>query len=136
MAGAEELLLRTADVVTIWDWSPDGKFLVFTVQRGGDLMLLPLEGARTPELFAKTPGDGRYGQFSPDGKWMAHSAASVVFEAGTTRTALFGVPAPGNVEHYTYQPSKDGQQFPVNVPRAGVSQPIAVVLHWDASLKQ
>jgi Tol biopolymer transport system component len=189
MAGVDEVLLRTGDTPMLWDWSPDGKTLVYS--DGADLHLLPLEGERKPQLFAKTPGEDLYAQFSPDGKWMAYSsgargqeeafvqpvpatgplwqistgggtmprwrrdgrelyyragdgrlmavavsATGAAFEPSATHVALFAVPQMGNTERFTYQPAADGKRFYVNVPVAGTSPPISVVLNWQSALKR
>ena len=186
MAGVDVPLLRLGNYIWLWDWSPDGKTLVFA--NNGDLYLLPLEGDRKPVVFATTPGDDQYAQFSPDGRWMAYSSGTRgqtevyvqpvpatgslwqiskdggtmprwrrdgrelyyrardgrlmavavgvragAFEPSETHEALFPVPETGNTERFTYQPSSDGRRFLVNVPVAGVSPPIAVVLNWQAA---
>jgi len=191
MAGVEELLLRSGDTAFLWDWSPDGKTLVFANYI--DLLLLPLEGNRKPVLFAKTPGEDQYAQFSPDGRWMAYASGdrthqevyvqpipatgpywqistgggnmprwrqdgkelfyrasdgrlmavtvggtetgSGAFEFNATPQPLFSIPANPN-PRFTYQPSRDGQRFLVNVPVAGAAPPITLVLNWQAMLKR
>lgn len=39
-----------------------------------DLWVVPLAGNRIPIPFLTTPADKTFGQFSPDGKWIAHSS--------------------------------------------------------------
>jgi Tol biopolymer transport system component len=63
------------------DVSPDGRFLIYddhTSQRQ-DLFVIPLEsppsgGERKPIPFLVTPADETFGQFSPDGKWIAYAS--------------------------------------------------------------
>jgi serine/threonine protein kinase/putative hemolysin len=71
-AGVEETLLSATETVWLWDWSPDGKYLVFA--NSSDLKLLPLEGDRTPVPFTRTPIEDQYGQVSPDGRWMLYAS--------------------------------------------------------------
>jgi Tol biopolymer transport system component len=65
-------LLRSDETIWLWDWSPDGKTLVYA--SGGELWLLPVEGEQKPVLLAKTTAEDQYAQFSPDGKWLAYSS--------------------------------------------------------------
>ena len=71
-AGAEETLFSASDTVWLWDWAPDGKYIV--ISNGGDLKLIPLDGERTPVPFTKAPTEDQYGQVSPDGRWMLYSS--------------------------------------------------------------
>jgi eukaryotic-like serine/threonine-protein kinase len=60
-----------------WDWSPDGRYLLYAEvnpQSGFDLLALPVDGDRIPVAIARTPGLETFGQFSPDGKWVAFSS--------------------------------------------------------------
>jgi len=61
-------------------FSPDGKFLIYddhTTQRQ-DLWVLPIaatpDGERKPIPFVVTQADETFGQFSPDGHWIAYSS--------------------------------------------------------------
>jgi hypothetical protein len=77
----EPLLLKSPTVKHPNDFSPDGRFLIFddhTAQRQ-DLLILPMEapasgGERKPIPFLATPADETFGQFSPDGKWIAYAS--------------------------------------------------------------
>ncbi len=90
MAGKEEVLLRSGSIVYLRDWSPDGKWLLYTVS--GNLWLLPLEGDRKPIPFAQTPAATEdFGQFSPDGKWTAY----VSNESGQNQVYVQPLPATG-----------------------------------------
>jgi hypothetical protein len=62
-------------------WSPDGRFIVYTVRdpKQPNLWTLPLTGDRTPyRTIAGSFGDS-HGQISPDGKWIAYGST----DAGT-----------------------------------------------------
>ena len=72
--GTEELLVGGGNQIPS-DWSPDGRFLLYTdssqVLKG--LFVVPIEGDRKP-LPVDTSGGNNNGQFSPDGKWIAYQS--------------------------------------------------------------
>jgi Tol biopolymer transport system component len=72
------LLLKTTQGKVALDWSPDGRFLLYhsvdDSLNNGDLWVLPLEGDRKPFPIAQTSFDERWGQFSPDGQWIAYES--------------------------------------------------------------
>ncbi len=70
-------LLAEFDVVTIpYDWSSDGRFLVFTkgsgTARDSDLWVLPLLDNGEPFPFLETEFHLTQPQISPDGRWLAY----------------------------------------------------------------
>jgi Tol biopolymer transport system component len=67
--GGEETLLR--DDILPFDWSPDGRGLVYSLRQAGDLYYLPLDGDRTPVRLTATPVHESSARLSPDGKWLA-----------------------------------------------------------------
>ena len=75
-AGTEELLLETPNDEWPYDWSRDGRFLLYHVtdpKTGPDLWALPMTGAdRKPVVVANTPFAEYKGQFSPDGRLVAY----------------------------------------------------------------
>jgi serine/threonine protein kinase/Tol biopolymer transport system component len=88
-AGAEETIYRSSGVLWLWDWSPDGKFLVFS--DGDVLNALPLDGDRTPTALTKVSAEGQYGQVSPNGRWLAYAA----LERGQTEILVQPLPPTG-----------------------------------------
>ncbi|MEO5895802.1 MAG: hypothetical protein ABIS06_08895, partial [Vicinamibacterales bacterium] len=75
-----------------------------------------------------------------DGRLMAVAVGATgtgsgAFEFNATPQPLFSIPANPN-PRFTYQPSRDGQRFLVNVPVAGAAPPITLVLNWQATLKR
>jgi eukaryotic-like serine/threonine-protein kinase len=61
----------------LWDWSFDGRYLLYAEvdpQNRGDLWILPLENDRRPTPFLRTRFHEFYGQFSPDSKWIAYTS--------------------------------------------------------------
>jgi Tol biopolymer transport system component len=74
--GPEEVLVGSADVKIPCDWSADGRFLVYYVpnpKSGTDLWVLPID-TRVPFIFLRTEANELWGQFSPDGHWMAYQS--------------------------------------------------------------
>jgi serine/threonine protein kinase/Tol biopolymer transport system component len=74
--GAGEVLFESPEVKIPCDWSPDGRFLLYYVpdpKTGTDLWVLPSE-SRVPFVFLKTDANELWGQFSPDGRWVAYQS--------------------------------------------------------------
>jgi len=91
--GAEIALLQSPAVMMLSDWSPDGRFILYTDvdrEKGTHLWVLPLEGDRKPFPFLNTRFSERWGQFSPDGHWVAYESN----EAGQ-RNEIYLRPFPG-----------------------------------------
>jgi Tol biopolymer transport system component len=74
----EEVLFESPVTKILCDWSPDGKFLLYYVpdrRTSTDLWVLPVEGPRVPfVLFKPTEASELWGQFSPDGRWVAYQS--------------------------------------------------------------
>jgi Tol biopolymer transport system component len=71
----EKLLLKTAHDSWPCDWSPDGRFILFTqenAERKTEMSVLPLFGNRSPVLVQQTEFNEGGGVFSPDGHWIAY----------------------------------------------------------------
>jgi len=74
--GEEETLFESPEVKIPCDWSPDGKHLMYYVPNptsGTDLWVLPLD-TKVPSIFLKTEANELWGQFSPDGRWIAYQS--------------------------------------------------------------
>jgi Tol biopolymer transport system component len=93
--GAEELLFADDFNKVPASISPDGRFLLYWSTAGaanGDLWVLPLSGARKPQLvLGNTSYDERDGRFSPDGRFIAYTSD----ESGTTEVYVTSFPGPG-----------------------------------------
>jgi WD40 repeat protein len=75
--GDRQVMLESPDLVYINDWSPDGRWLMYTKVSTAtleDLWVLPTGGDRTPVPVLVTPFNESHGQFSPDGKWIAYTS--------------------------------------------------------------
>jgi Tol biopolymer transport system component len=73
---SERRLIRSDPVGFVYDWSPDGRFVIVGTQStgGGDLAILRMPEADTFEPWLATPFDERDARFSPDGRWVAYSS--------------------------------------------------------------
>lgn len=73
-AGGEELLWKAdfGGILGVSHWSPDGRFLVFGLQKTSfDIWVLPL-GDRKPFPILQSEFAEVGARFSPDGKWIAY----------------------------------------------------------------
>jgi len=73
----EEVLSSSSEDKYSTSWSPDGRFLLYTVvnpKTKSDLWVLPLEGDRKPIPFLSTEFNERQARFSPDGHWVAYTS--------------------------------------------------------------
>jgi serine/threonine protein kinase/Tol biopolymer transport system component len=82
-AGKEQPVLTQAvaaglsSTSTLSDWSPDGRYLLFstTTVADFDLWVTPVTGESKPTSFLSAPGDQWHGNFSPDGHLVAYSSS-------------------------------------------------------------
>jgi serine/threonine protein kinase len=76
------------------DWSPDGRFMLYFAvdpKTGPDFWVLPLDGDRRPFKFLGTPSRELWGQFSPNGRWVAYESD----ESGRFEIYVRSFPAEG-----------------------------------------
>jgi Tol biopolymer transport system component len=97
--GVPEPILHGISMTTVaYDWSADGKFLVFSERAEktkDDLWLMPMQGDRKPIPFLNSPATEAQGQFSPDGNWMAYRSD----ESGRNEIYVQHVPINGMKYH-------------------------------------
>ena len=86
MASGEQAFVTGEGLVTLWDWSRDGKFLLATIENPRGLAVLPVAGDHKPVLVVDRASTG---QFSPDGKWIAFTSME------SQRREVYVVPFPG-----------------------------------------
>ena len=73
VTGEADPTLLFAGCAGATSWSSDGRFILCTTAKNVfDQIILPLFGDRTPMPFRDTEFDERFGQFSPDGRWIAY----------------------------------------------------------------
>ncbi len=99
-AGNQELLLESKVLARTYDWSPDGRFLLCSVDEGGpsnrDLMALPLVGDHKPIPVLRTSFYESQAQFSPDGRWFAYTSNESGRWEVYVQPFLAGQGSPGN----------------------------------------
>jgi Tol biopolymer transport system component len=103
--GPEEPLLISGESKVPTDWSPDGKFILYTSVRGFDLWLLPVTGDRKPIPFLQGPFIEDLGAFAPTGRWIAYRSN----ESGTEEIYVQPFPATGA----KFQISRGGGTQPI-----------------------
>jgi DNA-binding winged helix-turn-helix (wHTH) protein/Tol biopolymer transport system component len=144
--GREEPLLKDGSRrLRAFDWSGDGRFLVYGLQKGSsrtDLWLLPMRGDdRKPVPFLESSFDEIQARVSPDSRWLAYASN----ESGALEVYLQTFPQPGQKRRVStnggaqpawrgdgrelYYLAPDGRLMAVPVelgdrPRIGVPQPL------------
>ena len=105
-AGTEETLKRLDTLAYLWDWSPDGTFLVYSTpySKANDLWMLRVDGKGQPVQLTRTPAEDLFGQVSPDGRWLAYAAG----DSGRMQIFVQSIPATGTLRLV----SKDGGTMP------------------------
>ncbi len=79
----------------VWDWSPDGAYLLVWFKDGKtgfDIQLVPTDGAVQPTWFLKTPFNEGQARISPDGKYVLYTSD----ESGRREIYIQTFPKPGN----------------------------------------
>ena len=91
-AATEMLVWESPESKNALDWSPDGKWILFTVQNprtGNDLWALPMAGEKEPIAVSQTAANEPSARFSPDGRWVVYQSN----ESG--RNEIYAQPFPG-----------------------------------------
>jgi Tol biopolymer transport system component len=76
-AQAQEPLLLSQKLLRPTSWSVDGRYLLLFGPDPGpnvDLQVLPITGTRKPLPFVRSSFTRVFGQFSPDGRWVAYQS--------------------------------------------------------------
>jgi serine/threonine protein kinase len=92
--GNPEILLRSETGKEPFDWSNDGKFLLYTdfgPKTLADLWVLPAGSAAQPYSLVATEFEETMGRFSPDGRWFAYTSN----ESGRTEVYVQSFPVSG-----------------------------------------
>jgi serine/threonine protein kinase/Tol biopolymer transport system component len=73
--GEEERIVGSDQAMTPTSWSNNGFLLYYNIDphTNSDLWVVPMSGDhRTPSPMLRTPAGEAYGEFSPDGQWVAY----------------------------------------------------------------
>jgi Tol biopolymer transport system component len=92
-AGNDEVLLESPENKNVYDWSPDGRFILYAVQSaktGNDLWAMALSD-RKPFVVVQSEFTETAGRFSPDGHWIAY----ISNETGRPEVYVRSFPGPG-----------------------------------------
>jgi eukaryotic-like serine/threonine-protein kinase len=76
-AGNDEALLKTPIAKISFDWSRDGRYIIYGVvdpKTSWDLWTLPLDDTSKPVPFLQTNSDERRAKFSPNGRWVSYES--------------------------------------------------------------
>ena len=87
----EEVLLESSGDALLTDWSQDGRSLLYFAPNpttGTDIWVLP-QDTNVPRVFLATAANEMWGQFSPDGRWIAYQSNE------TGRFEIYVRPFPG-----------------------------------------
>ena len=132
--GPEDVLFASPDVKIPCDWSTDGRFLVYYVpnpKSGTDLWVLPRDTG-VPFIFLGTEANELWGQFSPDGRWMAYQSNETGrYEIYVRPFPSRGGPTPISTAGGVYPRwSRDGKELYFIAPDAKM---MAVSIHTTAT---
>ena len=75
--GTEEVLLKSELAKTPYDWSKDGRYLLYQVtdpKTQSDLWVLPMQGDEKAFPLLQTQFNERVGRFSRNGRWFAYTS--------------------------------------------------------------
>ena len=74
--GQDELLLESNEQKAAWDWSRDGRFIVYTVRapKADDIWALSMMGDKKPSPLLQSEFNKRQAQISPDERWLAYTS--------------------------------------------------------------
>jgi serine/threonine protein kinase len=97
----EEISDQGVQVLNPWDWSHDGKFVLF--RKGSELGYLTLSD-RSAKMLTPPNSALRGAQFSPDGRWVAYASS----ESGNIEVYVSTFPEPNG----KWQISTSGGQEP------------------------
>jgi len=106
-AGNEEPVLKSSVPKIPFDWSRDGKFIIYGVvdpKTSWDLWVIPVADTSKATPFLQSEADELQAQFSPDGRWVAY----ISNESGRSEVYVRPFPAAAG----KWQVSSDGGTQP------------------------
>jgi Tol biopolymer transport system component len=91
---AEPVVTGSGPFKNLLDWSPDGKFVLYSAIGTGtnmDLWYAPADGSGEPRPYLAETFQENNGQFSPDGRWVVYMS----MESGQGNVYIDSFPTPG-----------------------------------------
>jgi serine/threonine protein kinase len=91
-AGNDEGFLKSLVPKLSFDWSRDGRYIIYGVvdpKTSWDLWFVPVNDTSKPVPFLQTNSDERRAKFSPNGRWVAYESN----ESGTSEVCVRAFPA-------------------------------------------
>ena len=98
----EDLLVGTWQAERAFDWSPDGRYLVYgELEPSGrsDLWLMPMTGDRKPVSYLTSSFDETQAAVSPDSRWLAYTSD----ESGDWEVYVQSFPEPGRKQRVSVE---------------------------------
>ena len=122
--GEEDVLFESPQLKVPSDWSTDGRFLLYYTpdpKSGTDLWVWPRDTG-VPVVFLKTEANELWGQFSPDGRWVAYQSNETgAFEIYVRPFSGPGEPFPISTGGGVYPRwSRDGKELYYIAPDAKI----------------
>jgi Tol biopolymer transport system component len=122
--GEEDVLFESPLLKVPSDWSTDGRFLLYYTpdpKSGTDLWVWPRDTG-VPVVFLKTEANELWGQFSPDGRWVAYQSNETgAFEIYVRPFSGPGEPFPISTGGGVYPRwSRDGKELYYIAPDAKI----------------
>ena len=105
-SGDESAILKDGKSKDPYDWSPDGRVILYRVttpKTDNDLWIWPADGKGSGRAVASTPASNLSGNFSPDGRHVVYTSD----ESGQPEVYVVNVDGGGRT-----QISSNGGQFP------------------------
>jgi Tol biopolymer transport system component len=146
--GAPRLLLPASDVFQSARISPDGKWIAYSAEVSGRLEVyvspLPSSGEGLPARWQISPGGGDRPRWRGDGRELYYVGLDGTIMAvpveGAGTNFQFQAPKPlfqafQRIYYQTFDASRDGEHFLVNVLGGEEGDPLAIVTHWTAGLR-
>ena len=93
-SSSEKTLLESSENKNIYDWSSDGRFILYSSQNaktGRDIWALQLDGDRKSFVVVSTAFEDMQARLSPDRRWVAYQSN----ESGRSEIYVRPFPGPG-----------------------------------------
>jgi eukaryotic-like serine/threonine-protein kinase len=142
--------LKAAAIIRNGQFSPDGKWVAYASNETGKWEIYVTSFPQPRGKWQVSSGGGEQPRWRGDGKELFYlSFDGKMMAAPVTTGANFDVGTPAalfqatprqpvsNNDQFVYDVSRDGQRFLINTQvKPAQTQPMSVILNWDAELKK